>query len=30
MLSMSIAQGALVAVAVGGRVRRFGEGVLRL
>jgi hypothetical protein len=27
---MSIAQGALVAVAVGGRVRRFGEGVLRL
>ena len=29
-LSMSIAAGALVAVSAGGRVRRFGEGVLRL
>jgi trans-2,3-dihydro-3-hydroxyanthranilate isomerase len=29
-LSMSIARGALDAVAVGGRVRLFGEGVLRL
>lgn len=30
MLFMSIAQGALGAVAVGGQVRLFGEGVLRL
>ena len=29
-LSMSIAAGALVAVSIGGRVQRFGEGVLRL
>jgi trans-2,3-dihydro-3-hydroxyanthranilate isomerase len=29
-LSMSIAAGALVAVSTGGRVRRFGDGVLRL